>query len=410
MTQQISVFVLSALLLGANLSHAAVWQETQSWSPSWEQKYSAWIETEFNEDIFMSGTYKGIPTDCADAVYAARVIFAYENGLPFAINDATGGSNKISNQMSRFDSTKDSLQRVRKFIDYVSDVTSTKSLPNDTYPVAINRENVRSGTVWSRPRITRDNIWRRIIGGQVQEDPGHAEIVKSVTETGVVNLIGSTVPKDLRMLNTTSSLVFMPIETSTGFRNWKQPANYSQNESTLPGFSLEQFTEIGKGANDSRRTLNAWTADVQNRLALREESREEEIDRQVFNVCGLVNARVDVIKKSEAYRVKIGGQCMSAADYDSYSTPSRDKRIKTTLKQVIDTAGGFGLTAAQRAKKLKPHLDTCPDIEIAPGQKVSLYEFSIKMLKGDVSSNPNDSFGARWGLETPTQNSCPKYE
>lgn len=410
MTQQISVFVFSALLLGANLSQAAVWQETQSWTPAWEQKFSAWTETEFNEDIFMSGNYKGIPTDCADAVYLGRIIFAYENKLPFVIQDSTGGSGKISNQMSRFDSTSDSLQRVRKFMNYVADVTSTKSLPNDTYPVAISRENVRSGTVWSRPRITRDNIWRRIIGGAVQEDPGHAEVVKSVSETGVVNLIGSTVPKDLRMLNTTSSMVFMPIETSTGFRNWKQPTYYAQNEASLPGYSLEQFKEIGKGANDGRRTLNAWTAEVQNRLALREESREEEIDRQVANVCGLVNARIDIIKKSEAYRAKLGGQCMNAADYDSYSTPSRDKRIKTTLKQIIDTAGGFGLTSAQRAKKLKPHLDTCPDIEIAPGQKVSLYEFSITMLKGDVSSNPNHSFAARWGLETPAQNNCPKYE
>lgn len=409
MTKMLSSAVFGALLLGASLSQAAVWQETQSWTPEWEQKYSTWVQNEFNEDIYMTGNYKGIPTDCADAVYLGRIIFSYENKLPFVIKDSTGGSNRISNQMSRFDGTGDSLQRVRKFMNFVGDATSTKTLPNDTYPVAINRTYIRPGTVWSRPRITKDNIWRRIIGGNVKEDPGHAEVVKEVTDTGVVNLIGSTVPKDIRMLNTTSSLVFMPIETSTGFRNWKQPSYYSQPEESLPGYSLEQFNELGKGSV-GRRNLKDWTADVQDHLALREESKEENVARQVANVCSLVNARVDIIKKSEARRQKLGGQCMDAGDYDSYSTPSRDKRIKTTLKQIIDTAGGAGLTSAQRAKKLKPALDTCPDIEIAPGQKISLYDFSITMLKGDVSSNPNDSFAARWGLESASSNNCPKYE
>lgn len=408
MTKQISAFVFGALLLGATISQAAVWQDTETWSPEWEQKFAVWVQNEFNEDIYMSGDFKGIPTDCADAVYLSRVIFSYKSKLPFVIKDSTGGTNKITNQMSRFDNIKDPLERVRKFMLYVADATSTKTLPNDTFPIAINRTNLRPGTVWSRPRITKDNIWRRIIGANVKEDPGHAEVVKDVSDTGVVSLIGSTVPKDLRNLNTTSSMVFMPIESSTGFRNWMQPAFYAQTVESLPGYSLEQFTDLGKGANGSR-SLSDWTKQVQDRLALREESKEEEIDRQVGNVCSLVNARIDIIQKSEARRLALGGQCMNAGDYDSYSTPSRDKRIKTTLKQINEIAGGFGITAAQRAKALKPHLDKCPDIQIAPGKSISLYDFSILMLKGDVSSDPNDSFGARWGLESSTAK-CPKYE
>lgn len=408
MTKLLSSVVFGALVIGASLSQAAVWQETQSWTPEWEQRYSTWVTNEFNEDIYTHGPYKGISTDCADAVYYARIIFAYENKLPFVIKDATGGSSRITNQMSRFDGG-DSLQRVRKFMNFVGDATSTKSLPDDTYPVAINRTNIRPGTVWSRPRVTKDNIWRRIVGGNVKEDPGHAEMVKDVSETGVVNLIGSTVPKEVRTLNLTSSLVFMPIETSTGFRNWKIPANYNQPVTSLPGYSLEQFNEIGKG-NVGRRNLKDWNADVQERLALRVESKDEYVSRQVANVCNLVNTRVAIIQKSEARRIALGGQCMDANDYDAYSTPSRDKRIKLTLKQIVDAAGGNGLTGPQKAKKLKPAMDACPDIEITPGQKISLYDFSIGILKNDISSNPNDSFAARWGLESAGHNSCPKYE
>jgi hypothetical protein len=405
-----ATLVFCAFILGSTFAQAGVWQETETWNAGWEQKYSNWLRDSFNEDIYISGKYKGTPTDCSDAVYLARIIFSYENKLPFVIKDSSGGSNRISNQMSRFDGANDSLQRVRKFMDFVGDATSTKTLPNDTYPVAVNRSNIRPGTVWSRPRITKDNIWRRLIGGAVKEDPGHAEIVKDVTETGAVYLIGSTVPKAIRKLNTTSSMVFMPIESSTGFRNWMQPSYYSQASASLPGYSLEQFSDLGRGGvAGGSRNLKNWSAEVQTRLALREESKGENITRQVANVCSLVNARVDIIQQSEARRVKLSGTCMGAGDYDSYSTPSRDKRIVETLKQIVDSAGGRGFTAAQRAKALKPYLDMCPNIQIAAGQTISLYDFSILALKKNVSSNPNDSFAARWGLEASTSK-CPKYE
>lgn len=409
MTQAISAAILGAFLFGASLSQAAVWQETQNWTPEWEQKYSTWIQYNFNEDIYIAGNYKGIPTDCADAVYLARIIFSYENKLPFIIKDSTGGSGYISNQMSRWDGTADSLQRVRKFMLYVGDVTSTKTLPNDTYPVAIDRENVRPGTIWSRPRITKNNIIRRVVGAGVKEDPGHAEIVKEVTLTGVINLIGSTVPKDIRKLNSTSSLVFMPIETSTGFRNWKQPAYYSIPESSIPGFSLEQFNDLGKKGM-GRRKLDTWVSDVQGRLAIHQETKGDKIARQVSNICNLVNARVDITQKSELYRQKINGRCMNAEEYDAYSTPSRDKRIKTTVKQLIGVDGGSGMTAASKAKNLQPALSACPDIEIAPGYKIALYDFVIALLKNDVSSNPNDTYESRWGLGPAESNNCRKYE
>jgi hypothetical protein len=400
--------LLVASLLGAASAQAAVWQETQSWNSSWEAKYSEWIRTSFNEEIFVTGPYKGIPTDCSDAAYAARLIFAYENKLPFVIKDPSGGASRITNKMSRFDNIGDSLQRVRKFILYVGDVTGTKSLPNDTYPVVVSREYVRPGTVWARVRVSRDSIVERILHGGVTEDPGHAEIVKDVSDVGAIYLIGSTVPKTVRQLHTTSSLVFMPIETSTGLRNWKQPEYYNMSETSIPGYSLEQFTTLGKGGLGGRK-LSRWADQVQDRLALRQESQGESVSRQVENVCALVTSRVDNVQRGEARRLKLGGACMDAGDYDSYSTPSRDKRIKATLKALTQAAESHGITKVQRTKKLKEELDKCPAIQYAPGQFVTLYDFSIALLKNDVSSDPNDSLAARWGLAPKTSN-CKQYE
>jgi len=413
--------VLFALLLWSSLSTAAVWEDKNQWNADWEKKYSDWIETEFNEEMFVQGNYKGIATDCADAVYAARLIFAYENKLPFVILDATGGSSKISNKMGRFDDSKESLTRVRKFLNFVSGVVSTKSLVRDTYPVTVSREWVRPGTVWSRPRIKRENVLNMIFGGKVKEDPGHAELVKSVRETGAVDLIGSTVPAAVRQLQVTSSLVFMPIETSTGFRWWV--LNHGVKEESQPGYSLEQFkmgkresnntgnSGGGKGgargsANSGARNLSTWAKEVQGRLQLREESKQEYLDRAAQNLCTLAKSRIDIVKKSEAARKRLNGECMNAEQYESHSTPGRDKRIVDTLKEMSKVGGGFTLKGS--VDKMKESLSKC-EIAYAEGQTLVLSDFLKALTSGKVSSNPNDEFVARWGIEKAQPKKCPKH-
>lgn len=420
MKRILATSIVSLGLFAGASAQAGVWKEKNTWNQDWEDQYSNWIESSFNEDIFVSGKYKDTATDCADAVYISRLIFAYENKLPFVIKDPTGGGGKITNEMSRFDSTSDELSRVKKFMSYVSGLVGTKSLPNDSYPIAIKRDLLRAGTIWSRPRMTKENILSRFFGGQTSEDPGHAEIVKSVEETGAVHLIGSTVPRAVRKLLTTSSLIFMPEEKGTGFRNWIQPDQYSVAEQNLPGYSLEQFTmgksEQAYSANDegsrpmsTTRNISTWTEQIQAKLALRAENSGEANARTAKNVCALVTARIDVIRMAEAQRQKLGGSCMNAEDYDSHSTPSRDSRIESTLSSLAKTAGSFGFTDAQRIKKAKAYLDQCPAIEYAPGRKISLYDYSVSALSGNVSSDPNDSLEARWGLASK-QSRCPKYE
>lgn len=131
------------LTLGVQAASAAVWVDTQKWSNEWEEKYSAWVEAEFNSRYFIDGPYGKIATDCADAVYAARIIFSYENKLPFVIKNPYG-TGYYTNKMSNYDSKKEGKDRVRSFLYSIFEQTSTKSLPNDTYPVAINRANVRA--------------------------------------------------------------------------------------------------------------------------------------------------------------------------------------------------------------------------------------------------------------------------
>ena len=82
------LFVLSLALTFSSINiQAAVWEDTQSWSLEYEQKFSAWMQSPaVKENMFTSASspYYGINTDCADTAYALRAIFAFENKLPSA--------------------------------------------------------------------------------------------------------------------------------------------------------------------------------------------------------------------------------------------------------------------------------------------------------------------------------------
>ncbi len=410
-----SSLIVLFISISVSTSWSSVWTEKEAWTPEWEDKFSSWVNNEFNDDIFISGKYKGIPTDCADAVYFSRLIFANENQLPFVIKDPTGGSSNITNKMSRFDSTKDPHQRLRQFMLFIANVTGTRSLANDSYPVKINRNNVRPGTIWSRPRIKRENVLNMIFGGDVKEDPGHAEVVKDVNEAGAIELLGSTVPIAIRKLQTTSYLVFLPIETTTGFRRWYLPEEYKKKTADLPNFSLEQFkmgvstsTHSKNIGNNQLRNLERWSTQVQNRLKLKNESKEEALQRAIKDLCTLANSRVDIVRKGEAIRRNLKNSCMNANSYENYSTPSRDKRIMITLERAVKIDGGFGFTLNQQMNKLEPLLKTC-EIEIQTGRKIALWNFLKAIANDNVSSNPNDSFDARWGLAEPEDKDCPEY-
>lgn len=416
--------LISSVFIAGLSAQASVWNTTQTWNDSWEQQYSDWVKSDFNEDIFTTGRWKGISTDCADALYAARIIFSYENGLPFKIINHATGSGFITNDLSNWDGAKNGDSRVKSFISYITGIVGTKTLPLDSYPVAIDRSYIKAGAIWSRPRITKENYFRKLLGLSTPEDPGHAEIVKDVSDSGVITLMGSTVPAAVRALNVTTSLVFMPIETSTGFRRWKEPQDYGVPESQLPGYSLEQF-KVGKSTasnapsagegsgaatnSSGERKLDQWIMDVQNQLALRAESSEEKINRHVNDLCKLIQARVAAVKEGVAAHEKLN-RCMNAEEFDSYSTPSRDKRIMTTIDQLLNAAGLNSLFSRGSAiGKLKANFDQCQGVDVGDGSTIPMDQAVSLFIQKQTSSDPNQNLRARWGLEQAQNLGCKQY-
>lgn len=429
--KQLSKWVLGAALCAGFSAKASVWEEKNQWSADWESKYSQWIKTTYNEDFFTTGAWAGVSTDCADAVYFSRLIFSYENSLPFQIVDHTGGTKYITNKMSRWDNLPNTKDRVKKMMAWMMDIVSTQTLFVDTYPIAINRTYVTPGKVWVRPSLQISGqglgqIFERIgtflSGKSSNPDPGHAEVVKEVTESGIVYLIGSTVPATVRKLTLASSFKIMPDNQQLGLRAWKEPQHYGAAKEQQPGYSVEQYTMgvVPVSQNNSgdggftnsiqaptQKTYAEWSKQVHERLALRSETKDEKIRRLATELCSLAQSRVEVVRDSELYKKAIGGGCMDADGYESFSTPSRDKRIYDTLSDLSKAASGnlfFG--ARLESTAVKKALAACGDLEIAEGKKLSMSAYAKNISNDMISSDPNVSLSARWGI-TKEKSNCP---
>ncbi len=420
----IALTAVTALsLLITTPSEAQVWTETQSWNQEWEDRYAAWVENDVNEDIFTKGRWAGLSHDCADAAYYARAIFAYENKLPFAMRDPSGGSQMITNRMTRFNGQAED-RRVRSFLSLLGDLSSTKTIGQDTYPVRVDREFVRPGGVWARPTLMDRSFWHILSGSAGTELPGHAEIIKQVTAEGVIWKLESTVPRAVRDLNLTSNMWFLPENHQTGLRKWLTPEQYSRPFSTLPGYSLEQFRELGTtqtqqtngdsgpSTSSGQRTLDQFKADLASRLSHngRQESADGFYRRNAKSLCGSLRVRAEAVSRALAFKQRIGGRCLNASEYDQHSTPSRDRRARELLAETAKRASTFGFFTDGALREILPYLDAeCPGIEIAPGRSLRLSDWAIAAKNNQLSSDPNQSLEARWGQAPAAEGTCPTY-
>ena len=159
---------------------SAVWENEKQWSDEEEIKYSEWVAKNWNIDIFSDddSPYYAIPTDCADGAYTMRMIYAYENKLPFAI-DSKRYNTIISNSMTRWDGNPDDglqssmhnisdkdkatinelwptysneYKKFWQFVRYVNSVTSTWTFPHDTLSAPLGHGNIKPGMVLLKRR------------------------------------------------------------------------------------------------------------------------------------------------------------------------------------------------------------------------------------------------------------------
>jgi hypothetical protein len=405
-----SWLVIFFLIFPGSSAVADVWRAENQWDNNWERRYQQWVKTQWTDDIFMNPAkpiYYKFENDCADASYAMRLIFAYEHKLPFVVNDQMRPGKTISNSMDRWDGQPDGV-RVRKFLDYIADVTSTKSLRHDTYPVALN--DIKPGDIYVAPGV-------------------HSYQIVEVTETGIAEVMASTTPKIARFLLRTPSFPFYVPEDKAmgdGYRRFKQPQNIRKSAKQQPGYSEEQF----RLAADLNYDYVAFTDVIARKLGKRAERPDEKTTRLLLALCMYANDRsvyvYDALWHLQEIR-KGGRQCMTQREYDDYSTPSRDKRLSmffSSIRRHLDRIGRFDPRSrpARWAKavfaideppagELK-HLNDFCMVQMTLGEELymPLRELRKNLEGGHLVSDPHAPLQYRWGIvKTPYKATCPTY-
>ncbi len=413
---------LLLMLLGFFTSaNAAVWKSENKWNEQWENTYREWVKKNWTEEFFMDEKkpiYYKFAHDCADAVYAMRLVFSYEHKLPFVIHNTQRKSKKksrrgpkfISNSMKYWDRLPEA-KRVRKFMDYVADMTSTKTLGIDTYPIALNQ--IKPGDIYAAPGV-------------------HSYQIVNVTETGVAEVMSSTTPKAPRFLDRIASFPFYVPEDikhhRDGYRRFIQPQNIRKPLKDQPGFSLEQY----KIAAAVKHNYVRFTDIIASALGKRREKPDDKTLRLLIALCMYANDRsvyvYDALWHLQSIRKK-GRRCMNAREYDSYSTPSRDKRLKAFFTAVGDhfqkTKNYRPNTQPQRwarilfsktrpAPKESKELNDFCMVQMSLGEKyyMPLRELRQNLMAGKLVSDPNAPLEYRWGVyddDKPYKSSCKTY-
>ena len=402
--------IIALVIAFAAQANAAVWTNTQQWSPANEQAYQNWVRIYWTKNVFnQPGPLQGVILDCADAVYSMRLLYSYENKLPFGVKDPS--SNRvISNDMSRFDNISDPDKRAHAFALYLYDILGTTSLAEDSYAVALNRSSVHSGVF-------------------LKTDKGshHSWTVRDLDRAGVPFLLFASRPAHTTLLDRHyfPTMGFLwgqqdangnPINANlqdngdpaaaVGFRMYRYKEDLLKPEYQVPGYSTEQFS--------MKKIL--WSKYAQRALQISAETPEELSTRLLGEACKESSDRTSVVQSALKAQASRGSSyCFNAVEYDDLSTPSKDSRARGVFDELKSTfhRNSSSLSPATRAKvqavvNATDNVNYCP-IRISSSTTLTLGQ-SIQ-LSSKWSSNPNDTLRARWGLEGRSSHasSCPVY-
>ncbi len=412
------ISLLFCVVWSASLQ-AAVWESKNNWSNSWEIKYQNWVAKNWKPNFFMNPNnqkYYRVPHDCADAIYLMRLVFSYENKLPFVINDANRPGKLVTNKIKKWDKLPEP-QRVRQFMLYINDKVGTRSLAKDTYPIPLSQ--IRSGDLYVEPG-------------------SHSYEIVGITDTGITVIMSSTTPASPKMMIQLYAYpFFIPKDRKNmtdGYRRFKWPGNIRKPMQQQPGFSAEQYEIAAK----TDYNYVAFSDIIAKKLRRRPEPIGEKTKRVLMGLCSFAKERVNYVNDGLKYLQKLRSKrdahgravrsCMNAKEYDYYSTPSRDKRLKRYFEEVLNIAYAGGVL---EEGKITPQLmaraifhDNVPiEIERALDQHcriavypqddrkyINLRQLWKNIAEGKLSSDPHAPYENRWGLtDKPYVKQCPTF-
>jgi hypothetical protein len=364
-----------------NQSFAGIWVESQAWDADWEKKYTEWVKTKVDTDIFTSGRWKDLSTDCADAIYTIRAIFSYENNLPFHFRNPNKYGERFTNKMSQFNRhTKENDIRFKKFLYWMHRLISTYSLGYDTFSPKL--DSVAAGTPFLLYKF-------------------HVYMVHDVNIIGIPKLISSTVPRKIRSLDV-DFMVPSPDEIEMkfdvgGFRAWRTPRLLFSSTAKLKSLNLyssKQYEIFEKSLEEEHSFEELIALELSGGV---NESLEQKLDRYINLVTDQFNERVQIVQSGFNYYQQIGRR-MNESEYYAHSTPSRDGRLEELVDSLFEIVEKIVEKEEGSENILKEKLSG-KTLTLKEGMEVNLHKLIFDFYQDDLelSNDPHDTIEQRWG-------------
>ena len=413
-------------------------------------------------NIYRASDPKGLffYADCADLPYMLRAYFAWKNGLPFSYADgvaAVGRSRDLrySRHGNYVYSRRDFIspasgiypngyQAMREMANVISSAMYRfepgigRGEPFDFYPVKISRAAIRPGTV-------------------IYDPNGHVAIVYEVTEDGRIRFIDSHPDNSLTRGSYGQRFVRASPGMGAGFKNFRplrlvgaEPGEEgawvgghivpAQADALADG-SDEQFFGNGDARNRNWRAARflfkgepmGYYDYVRQAVAAHnvvyDPIRETRI--MMRELCDDLQYRVEAVdvalragiqKRAQPSRLpdNIYG---TSGDWETYSTPSRDARLKTSFLELKEQVARFLEMAAEGSPKLdyaggnlaadlaslyKSEADQCRIAYTASdGSRRVLGFEDVRPRLFELSFDPYHCAELRWGARGAELATCP---
>jgi hypothetical protein len=312
--------------------------------------------------------------DCADLPYMLRAYYAWKNGLPFSYSTSvtplgfskdiryTAKGNVITSRRDLVDGVVDARRAIPAIVDTISSAhyryppSYVGRLLPDHYPVKITRESIKPGTV-------------------IYDPNGHVAVVYKVTPEGRIAYIDTHPDNSLTRGIYGKAFTRSTPAMGAGFKRWRPISLVGATQRTdgtffggqivlahdkdIADWSDEQFFgtdpvrpkswQQGKFEHEGER-LDYYDF-VRKRLARAGFKYDpvEETRSMVRALCEDLKYRVDAV--DVAIKAGISGRPQpehlpgniygTDGDWETYSTPSRDARLKTAFKELRDEVARF---------------------------------------------------------------------
>jgi hypothetical protein len=297
-------------------------------------------------------------SDCADLPYVLRFYFAWKRGLPFSYASAVAPRDGAADDI-----------RYSHAGNKVSARTDVASGRNALEVIARIRADVSSATYRIHPDLDGADLYSPAIkpgsihpGTMIYDPAGHVAIVYRVDPDGRVHSFDAHTDFTLTQMTFDVRFARMRPSQGAGFKNWR-PVHLVNGHieiaanKDIADFSTEQFYGTGPRSTDANWASGVFSANgeqldfydfVRARLAGKLKFHPvREVAEMTESLCSDLQYRAAAVDLGRALASRPHPARLprniygTDGDWEMFSTPSRDARLKTAFKYLRDTVQRF---------------------------------------------------------------------